>query len=193
MKIALCLGHSRPRKTGGPEGGAVSVGGVSEWSYNSRVAPLIAAQLRAAGHTVLIVDSYQGASYGAAITWLAAHLRKESVDIAVELHFNSADDPAARGHEWLIWPTSTAGRSLATHIDSAFRTGPLRGLPARGVKPRGTGDGSQFLRRTHCTALIAEPFFGSSPEDWKIFGQRPHLVADTIAAGILSHISATRK
>jgi len=37
-----------------------------------------------------------------------------------------------------------------------------RGIKARGPRQRG----SAWLRRTHCYAVIAEPFFGSNEKEW---------------------------
>lgn len=187
MKIAICVGHSRPGRTGKPEGGAVGVAGVSEHAYNVQVAAEIAARLEAAGHAAHVVSAYEGNSYGAAIGWLATHLRAERCDAAIELHFNAAARTDARGHEWLYWPTSARGKALAAAIEQVWRQ-EFPGVPARGIKPRGEGNGSQFLRATHCPAVIAEPFFGSSEADWKAFGRNPQLVGATIARGIIEFL-----
>lgn len=167
--IALCVGHSRSQGGGRPEGGAISVGGESEWTFNSRLAHGIAAELLAChGIQALVVDRYSGTSYGSAMRWLAAFLRAQGgIRLAVELHFNAAESPSASGHEWLYWHASAAGRALAQACHrEVSRDFPQ--LPARGLKPIESGRGAEFLRLTHCPAIIAEPFFGSNAQDWKL-------------------------
>ncbi len=183
--IALCVGHSR-RIGDFPEGGAVSVGKESEWRYNTELVGMVSGSLKARGHRVLVINCYEGGSYGAAMKWLADHLRKEGADLAVELHFNSAG-PTARGHEWLFWHASTKGQRLAIEFDKAFRD-ILPALPARGAKLRTGGDrGAEFLRLTHCPAVIAEPFFGSNASDWGIATERKGDIAFAMARAISAY------
>ena len=196
--IALCIGHSRYIK-GRRDGGAVSVGytaktsgmdvqaseRVSEWQYNRVLANHIQAHLERFQRQVMIVDQYQGDGYGAAMKWLAGHLKANKVEVAIELHFNSAG-PTARGHEWLYWHSSAKSRELAkaTEIEMTLQIAPDE-LPNRGVKPISAKDrGSDFLRLTHCPALIAEPFFGSNADDWKIATERKDKIALAIACGV---------
>lgn len=183
--IALCVGHSRligQRR----EGGAQSITGASEWTFNADLARLIAAELHDT-HRLLpvIIDLYEGNGYSSAQRWLAAHLRGlGNIRLAVELHFNSSDSPAASGHEWLCWHSSSAGHAAAMHLHLAMSAA-FPELPARGVKPRDGGDrGAEFLRLTPCPAVIAEPFFGSCPGDWKLATGAKITLARAIAAGI---------
>jgi N-acetylmuramoyl-L-alanine amidase len=182
--IALCIGHSRKIKNR-REGGAVSVGQISEWEYNRTLAPIIAGDLQLYRIRSVIVDDYQGHGYGAAMRWLAGHLRELGVDAAIELHFN-AGPPTARGHEWLHWHSSRRGRHLADCIDMETRKQlPPSILPARGLKQRTTKDrGAEFLRLTHCPAVIAEPFFGSNAQDWSMATHYQGKIALGIANGI---------
>ena len=63
-----------------------------------------------------------------------------------------------------------------------------RGFPGRlrrGVKAVRHGqNGAGFLRRTPSAACIAEPFFGSSPEDFREVAEQPEKLADALAAGL---------
>lgn len=181
--IALCIGHSRRN-----DSGAVSTGGVSEWSYNSQLAPMIDCVLHAYGWNAIVIDRYDASGYSAAMSWLAAELRERNVRAALELHFNSSDNSAARGHEWLCWHTSSGGFALAEALNQSFR-GSVSGLPARGVKKRSSGNGSAFLRGTHCPAVIGEPFFGSNANDWGI-AQDMNKMAQAYALGIHSYLSS---
>lgn len=183
-KIALCVGHSR-RIGSRRDGGAVAADGqTNEWSYNSRLGRELARRLSPA-HEVLVVMDYEGAGYTTAMRWLAGRLREEQVDLAVELHFNAANG-AARGHEWLHWHTSRAGKQVAVELHVAVaRAFPT--MPQRGLKPRGPGDrGAEFLKLTHCPAVIAEPFFGDNPVDWRGLGDEEGMVslAAAMAAGL---------
>lgn len=181
--VALCIGHSR-FINGRRDGGAVSVGGVSEWDYNGDLAQLIAGRLAQFRIRSVIVSEYEGNGYGAAMRWLASHLRGLDVDGAVELHFNSAHTTAT-GHEWLYWQTSRRGEALARSLDDGMRQQvPPHILRARGIKPVSIGRGSEFLRLTHCPACVAEPFFGSNPADWKIATEQKPKIAQAIANGI---------
>ena len=183
--IALCVGHSRSRPDGRPEGGAISTTGVSEWQYNIRLARRIAIELHEChGLDAVIVDDYQGSSYGSAMRWLAGHLRSlGNIRLAVELHFNASDNPAAGGHEWFYWHRSPRGRALAEslHYHMSMDFPPL---PARGAKPMESGRGSEFLRLTHCPAVICEPYFGTNPHDWKIASSYQDGIARTISDAI---------
>lgn len=187
-RIALCIGHSR-RINDRLDGGAVSISGVSEWTYNRALADLIGAHLTRYRLQWFIVDAYQGRGYGGAMAWLANHLAERAADVAIELHFNSAG-PTARGHEWLYWHSSKSGRRLAESLDFEMRLQfPPGILPARGLKPRsGEHRGSEFLRRTHCPAVIAEPYFASNEEDWKLATMHKDKVAIGIANGIAEWI-----
>ena len=187
-KIAICVGHSR-LVNGHPEGGAVSVGNVSEWAYNFDLANLIAASLDDFGIDCVILAEYAGQGYGAAQRWLAGALRTIGATAAIELHFNSAEDPAANGHEWLHWHSSAGGKRLAESLDRNM-TADIPGLRARGMKPKVPGDrGAEFLRGTHCPAVIVETGFGSSPHDWKILVQQKPAIAHSIAVGITDFLS----
>lgn len=184
MKVALCVGHSR-RIGGRVEGGAVSVGNVSEHSYNKDLAEKIKHWLDEFGIPSIIVSNYAGSGYTAAQKWLAGYLKEEGVTAAVELHFNSSDNPTATGHEWLFWASSSKGRILAKELDASM----LEMFPdfkQRGIKPRGSGDrGAEFLKLTHCPSVIAEPFFGSNREDWEeIAIRKKEDLALAIAMGI---------
>lgn len=187
-RIALCIGHSR-RINDRLDGGAVSIAGVMEWTYNRALADMIGAHLTRNRLQWFIVDAYQGRGYGAAMAWLANHLAERTADVAIELHFNAAT-PSARGHEWLHWHSSKAGRSLAESLDYEMRMQfPPGIMPARGPKPRsGAHRGSEFLRRTHCPAVIAEPFFASNEEDWKLATTQKDKIAIAIANGIAEHL-----
>jgi len=185
--IAICVGHSRPIN-GHPEGGAVSVDGTSEWVFNNDLAFLIEAELTKSRVSSVVISSYDGVGYGAAQRWLAAHLKTLGVKLAIELHFNSADSPAATGHEWLYWSTSSKGKALAAQLHAEMCLA-LPTIRARGIQPKTSADrGAEFLRGTHCPAVICEPGFGSNPNDWRILTLQKAALARAIAQSLLAYL-----
>lgn len=185
--VAICTGHSRTIK-GRIEGGAVSIGNENEWSYNRQLGEMIADELGQRAIDTLEVSRYQGAGYGSAQRWLAERLKLAAATLAVELHFNSSDNPAANGHEWLYWHTSAQGRSLADNLHSEMCLG-VTSLKARGIKPRFAGDrGAEFLAGTHCPAVICEVGFGSNANDWQVMTTQKDRIARAIAHGILEFL-----
>lgn len=181
--VALCVGHSR-RINGRPEGGAISVGHISEHTYNLGLAETIAASLVAYGVRAVIISEYEGPGYGSAQRWLASHLKALNVNAAIELHFNDSDSPQSNGHEWLYWHTSEKGKQLAADLNTSMQLCPAK-IQSRGIKPKVPGDrGAEFLKGTHCPAVIAETGFGSNASDWNEMTTRKANIAEAIAVGI---------
>lgn len=180
--IIICIGHSRDN-----DNGAVSRGGVSEWDYNSELAPMIAWRLRACGWTTEIIDHYEGGNYTAAMRWLKAELEERRPRSVIELHFNAAG-ATARGHEWFHNDT---GEGFASALDQVFRSS-IAEVPARGTTNRHrSGNGSQFLGGAPCPAVIGEPFFGSNDADWAVGLQKERL-ATAYAIGITTWLLIDR-
>lgn len=177
MKIGICVGHSRPG-----DQGATNIHGISEWTYWEPIAQSVADKVRWLGHQAEVFDVYRGSSYGAAMRDVAGQLKHSGCDVAVELHFNAAT-PQAEGYEFLYWHTSSNGALLAGDFLHAFRDAfPER--RSRGIKPRDSGDrGSGFLQKTHCPAIIAEPFFGTNTKEVLFFNDRIDQLADALARG----------
>ena len=180
--VAICVGHSRAG-----DNGAVNIEGISEWAFNQPLAKRVCELIEDAGHSTVLVDRYDGVSYSSAMLWLSRHLKELKVDAAVELHFNSAG-PYANGHEFLHWFTSPKGLKLADAMSrslaKSFPNRKNRGLKAIKSEDRG----GLFLRKTHCPAVICEPFFGSNPTENSIFSSKREDLAKAYAAGILNWI-----
>lgn len=185
VAIAICIGHSR-WAGGRRDGGAVSCPpAVNEWEYNVVLGRAVARRLRDVhGIAAEVFAEYLGTGYSGSMHWLAWQLRELGVRLAAELHFNSAEDPAARGHEWLHWEGSAKGRLAAVELHTSMCA--LRsGIPARGVKQAGPGGrGAAFLRLTHCPAVICEPFFGTNRADWAWAREHAADLARAIAEGL---------
>lgn len=182
MKAALCVGHSRPG-----DAGAESAGGVSEWDFNLPIATRASEILFSRGIEAPVISKYHGQSYGRAMNWLAAHLKEVGADLAVELHFNAAGE-SAQGFEYLHYHSSSKGKRLAECLHGAHAD-KFASMVDRGVKPRTPGDrGIQFLKKTHCPAVIAEPFFGSSPEEWRFYSEEEEGLSCVYADGIERYV-----
>lgn len=188
MLAAICVGHSR-LVNGHPEGGAVAIDETtSELSYNTALAAMICLELDTLGMASTGIYRYPGNGYGAAQRWLAGELKALGATLAIELHFNSSDSPASNGHEMLYWHASVKGKALAAAIDAqfdsllpAFRHRPLVAITAQ-------DRGAQFLRGTHCPAVIVESFFGSNAGDWREGMARRATIARAIACGIRDYL-----
>lgn len=185
--VAICIGHSRNVK-GRVEGGAVSIGNESEWSYNRQLAEMIVDELGKRAIDTVELSKYNGEGYGSAQRWLASTLKDYGATVAIELHFNSSDDPKANGHEWLYWHNSKNGGVLAKSISDNMRS-LVAGIKHRGIKPRFQGDrGSEFLQKTHCPAVICEVGFGSNTSDWGVMTEKKQDIAKAIANGIIDYL-----
>jgi N-acetylmuramoyl-L-alanine amidase len=185
--IAICVGHSR-RVKGRLDGGAVSIGGESEWSYNRQLAEMISDVLGNSLYNTVCISRYEGASYSSSQRWLAKRLKDCNATLAIELHFNSSDDPTANGHEWLHWGFSKKGAELAHCLDRemCLAVGEIR---SRGRKRRFASDrGGQFLHGTHCPAVICEVGFGSNQKDWDVMVKKKPEIARAIAHGIMEYL-----
>ena len=183
--IGICIGHSRSG-----DKGAVNTNFVTEHAFNSDIGRLTADLLRKEGHTVHVIDEYNGGSYSSAICWVSDYLTKLGVNVAVELHFNSAG-PFAEGHEWLHWFRSTKGQRLASCFNHAFKQA-FPNSKVRGVKPADKEDrGSLFLRITRCPSVILEPFFGSNKKETEFYTKNKSAIAAAYAKALTDYFKPT--
>lgn len=160
----LVVGH-RPGA-----GGAVSVGGVSEYDFNAALARDIAAATFGVEVRIVHRDDDAGG-----YNRLPGQINAIEPDFVVSMHFNSFSDPDASGSEVLHWPGSSGGYRLAQTLLTEFVE--ALGLPNRGAKTRGSGRGSTLLGGTVAPCVIAEPFFGSNPGDWRAATEKRDLLA----------------
>jgi len=186
--VALCVGHSR-HINGKRDGGAVSVGGVSEWTFNRDLAFEIDRVLRERGIQSFVLDDYRGSGYTDSMRWLASELKARKATVALELHLNAATG-TAKGHEWLYWGTSKRGKALADALRGAYSEAFPKAV-SRGSKPKVTGErGGEFLKLTHCPAVICEPLFCDNPEEWQIAVSSVSAMAEAMATGIADYLTA---
>lgn len=184
-KVAICVGHGRLG-----DRGAYSVGGVSEWRYNSKVAKILATKLKQRRICSTIIEAYPVQNYAGAMDWLAKEIDKHDVDIAIELHFNSFDSSSAEGYEYLYYEKSAEGKRLALCMHKAHKSISPTQID-RGPKAIGRqGRGGRFLYTVTPPAVITEPFFGSNLKEWLHLGQRPDVLAEIYAEGIAKYFES---
>ena len=189
MKIGLAVGHSRLG-----DQGAYTTGDniLSEWDFNRDLVRQIGHLLsnkygRATGEDYVIYDHYPARSYTGAINYLARKLKEDNIGAVIELHFNSAS-PSANGHEWLYWHTSSGGERLATALRDEMEEA-YPDMKSRGIKPRHRKQrGSYFLRVVPPYAVLAEPFFGSHSEEWRMINNSRDRLARVYARAITNFV-----
>jgi N-acetylmuramoyl-L-alanine amidase len=110
---------------------------------------------------------------GAKVKFINDFVRSGGVNLAVEIHFNSAPGGKGRGSETLYHPGSHAGKQSALIVQSALGSilPPNRGakegwymMDRPGIKDypddkEGDETPDYFLAKTRCPALIIEPAF----------------------------------
>jgi|14BtaG_2_1085337.scaffolds.fasta_scaffold05556_3 N-acetylmuramoyl-L-alanine amidase len=181
--VAICVGHSRLG-----DSGAVSVGQVSEWTYNKEVADKLERELADLGIGAEIIAHYPRQTYGSAMSWLCDYIEQRGHKLAVELHFNSAG-PDAHGYEYLFADQSGRSMKLAKCFMGAHgdHFPDARNRGAKGVQRAGRGAG--FLWGTPCPASILEPFFGSNRSEWKAYKHQTDRLAKCYAAAISDYLT----
>jgi len=103
---------------------------------------------------------------------LADKVNATQADVAIELHFNAAENPNAAGAEMLHYPQSQKGRALAKAL--LEETTDALGNEPRGAKAR---NDLPFLRLTDMPAVICEPAFGSNERDaWRLLTRQCDLL-----------------
>jgi len=159
MKVVINIGHGK-RADGGFDPGAIAPNGTTEHQFNVMVARALQAK-----HTGLVIVDFPAWGYE-----LFNNLNRvaKPEDAILSLHCNGANDPTATGSEVYYWHTSAKGKELAEELldELAFALD----LRKRGVKPIATPNqrGYGLFKGTLATALIAEPFFISSPHDFAV-------------------------
>jgi len=180
--VAISIGHTRTAQ------GAVSISGVTEFAYNTKVAQILKRRLLAAGVEVVVVLERDRLG----IHDVVRRAAQAKADVGIELHFNSAADPAANGTETLY--ATTFSIDLAHDVQRRMVEA-LR-LRDRGLLKRDTGNGSTYLvgmEKAGIPAVLGEPFFGSSPRDWSRVATAHADVAAGLSAGIGDYLHARHK
>lgn len=166
MKFTVTAGH------GAGDPGAVAKTGETEAALMTELRDIVADKLRQAGHTVKTDGArWQNLPLVHALTLVPGS------DVAIELHTNAVENPAARGVEVISQPAQKEmARTIARRIAHTLE------IPVRGAG--GWIDQSQSARGrlgyVRAGGLVVEVFFISNPEELAKYQARKWLVASAI-------------
>lgn len=175
MNVTVTAGH------GGTDPGAV-YGGTTEAALMTELRDLVAAKLRANGHTVRTDGArWQNLPLVHAMTLVPG------ADVALELHTNAAANPAATGVEVISLPAQkTQARAVSAAIARVLE------IPIRG--DGGWIDQSQSARGrlgfVRMGGLVVEVFFLSNPGEHAKYEARKWLVASAIVQSLTQDTAA---
>jgi len=147
--IIVSAGH------GDRDPGAVALD-VIEHLHAYQIAWILRSHLEAKGHDVDFISCFQPLS--AKIRNVNELHKAKPVDMAIEIHFNSAVNPDADGTEVLFYSPKLEplAKQISGDVAAAIKT------KDRGAKKR---DNLGWLKQTAPSALIVEVCFVSSPDD----------------------------
>lgn len=171
MKFTITSGH------GGSDPGAVAKSGETEAALMTELRDIVAAKLRAMGHQVKTDGAlWQNLPLVHALTLVPG------ADVAIELHCNASENPAAQGVEVISLPAQKEmARTIARRIAHTLE------IPVRGAG--GWIDQSQSARGrlgfVRVGGLVVETFFISNPRELSRYRERYWLVATAIAEAMV--------
>ena len=157
-KLAVVVGHNSKQR-----GAVRSDTGVSEYVWNGKLADVMEGIASEFGLTVKIFRREYVGSYSREINAVYDKVDRWGADASLELHFNAGADPRAHGTEMLSSGTAkslTIAQAVQSEVVAALGT---RDRGVHTVPPRGRGGRSLIAGKA--PAVLAEPFFGSSPSD----------------------------
>ena len=168
-KIILSAGH------GGTDPGA-SGNGYVERELTIELRDLIAAELKLLNISPLMDDNRNALSQ--TLAWLRGKFG--SKDILVDIHWNAAANPDAKGSEIIIPNVSSPfERNLAASLLKVFTDLGFRG---RGVKPEAiTARKTLAWMRPNAENILIEVCFISNSLDMKLYQANKHTIAKRIA------------
>lgn len=169
-KIALCIGHNSKAQ------GAVGDEGISEYNFNVEFLQELIPQLPY--HNYKIFERPAISNYTEQQNQMHTEIAEwGSCDIAIEFHFNAAENDQVHGHEILY--LSKGGKKLAKLLDTEWDQ--YLTSNDRGIKQRESGNGYGFLKRGSYKSIIVEPFFASHQHNFiKNGDQREALIRSYI-------------
>jgi N-acetylmuramoyl-L-alanine amidase len=169
MRVALAVGHDSRKR--GVKGNA----GLYEWEYNKILAHRIKDTLDSFDSGIQVEIFYRNENirgYSRKMIELHNRISKFNADLAIELHFNGANNRNVQGHEVLYYHSCNISRKYAISLLESYRE--LLPNKSRGLKPiTRVGRGAGFLRRcihVRYATLIAEPFFANEQRNFMPHG-----------------------
>ena len=176
MKIALLIGHRSGAQ------GVRSVKEISEYAYWYTFLHTIVGFLPGR-HEYMVFERYNrdGRGYRERMKRVGKRAQAWGAELIISFHFNGSINPKAEGFE-VLCTTGAASRRYAAQLLSNFDAhlfGDNRGLKVVENDRRKRGSG--FLYETPMPAILAEPFFGTSWEDFKSGTQDGRLASALIS------------
>lgn len=170
MIITVTAGHDAS------DPGAVAATGQTEAALMLELRDIVASKLRAMGHTVRTDGGWrQNLPLPYAMTLVPGS------DVAIELHTNANENPAAKGVEVVSLPAKKElARTIARRIAHVLET-PVRGAGGWIDQAQTARGRLGFVR---VGGLVVECFFISNPEELARYEARKWLVATAIAEAV---------
>lgn len=168
MRVALLPGHASKK-----EGASVCAGyykDFGEYALAYRYLPALRDILNTRTRLTAVITNRESAG-GTSPSYSAKAANAEKADVALEFHFNCADDESAAGCEVLYWGGSAKGKAFAEFLSDKIAK--LLGVPDRGAKPISKPDDRGFsaFQKSRMPFFMVEPCFaGSNPDEARRFG-----------------------
>ncbi|MDB9378151.1 N-acetylmuramoyl-L-alanine amidase, partial [Nodularia sphaerocarpa] len=180
-RIFISAAHGG-REAGGIDPGSIA-GGTTEAREMILLRDLIVTELRARSFDVLAVPDDLSAAQ--TIAWINSRGRR--VDVALEIHADTASSPSVRGAGVFYIPTNQERKTNGELVLMGLLRRVTQ-LPNRGVRPdTDSGLGSLiFCRQLTIPSLLMQVGFISSPEDRSLLQNRRRDFAVGIADGLAS-------
>lgn len=189
QEIAICIGHTVSGKGSGAPNKYAAIKDEHKW--NEEVAFMlrdILIRRRASPKIYYRTDG--GYSTFVMNQSKEMNTAQPNCKCAIELHYNAAENPKAKGCEFLCY--SNSGARMARELVGAYKA-QFSGMTLRrdkGVHRISSGNGVGWLKRVPPPAVIAEPFFSSNKKEMIFFDARKQELAIAYAKGILDFVTS---
>ena len=188
QEIAICVGHTVSGKGSGAQNEFAVIKDENKW--NKEVAILLQDILTRQGASPRIYFRTDS-GYSTFVFNQSKEMRatQPNCECAIELHYNAAAAPTAKGCEFLCYSDTGAkfARALADAYKAQFPDMRLR--RDSGVYKKSSGNGTGWLKKVPPPAVIAEPFFSSNQQEMLSFDARKQELATAYAKGILNFVT----
>ncbi len=177
MNIAIDIGHAR--RTG------ASGNGLQEHEVCARLAVRLKSYLEEVPQVgrVDIIDFPERSNTDDLYTTVNV-INEGGYELAVSLHCDCSDNPAAKGAHVIHWPDSDRGEKLATCIAT-----PLAQLMPGRANITVARKNLFIISKTVPPTVLCECGFISNPDDSKMQKNRPEAIALCIAEGVKNYLT----
>lgn len=180
MKVCIDAGH------GGHDSGACGSRGTREKEFTLDIAKKIGTKVQKLGHTVVYTrttDVFIELKQRANIS------NRNSCDLFVSIHINSAESKTARGIETFHHANSSKGKEYAQKVQKNL-TDKIASAKDRGVKIANF----VVLRNSNCPAILVEcGFISNSDEELLLMNEQyRESLANAIVKGLTGQVAITQ-